>query len=84
MGKAAGSTRGQRGGRRDGRRPAATLEQRSWPVSLGWTVLLVGAGVALSTTVNPLLGRSVHWDWMAGLAPTLFVLAAVALRRRWV
>jgi hypothetical protein len=48
--------------------------QRSWLVSLG-----VAAAV-----VNPLFGRYVHWDWMVGLAPTLYVISVVALRRRWV
>ena len=57
--------------------------KRSWPVSLGWAVALVGTAVAFSAVVNPLFGRSVHWDWMAGLAPTLFVLLTLALRRRW-
>ena len=59
-------------------------ELRSWTVSLGAAVALVGIAVVLSATVNPLFGRSVHWDWMAGLAPTLFVFLALSLRRRWV
>ena len=58
--------------------------QRSWPISLGWAAIVVGAGVVLSAVINPLLGRLVHWDWMAGLAPTLFLVFAVALRRRWI
>lgn len=40
--------------------------------------------VALSAAINPLFGRFVHWDWMAILAPTIFVLVVTALRRRWV
>jgi hypothetical protein len=58
--------------------------QRGWVVSLGWAAAIVGAGVVLSAVINPMLGRLVHWDWMAGLAPTLFLLFAVALRRRWI
>ena len=76
MGKTAGPER------RRGRAAAPTL--RSWPVSALWAAVLVGAGILLSAAVNPLFGRSVHWDWMAGLAPALFALATVALRRRWV
>ena len=76
MGKAAGP-RGRRG-------QAAATTPRSWRVSALWAAAFVGAGILVSATVNPLFGRSVHWDWMAGLAPTLFALAAVALRRRWV
>ncbi|MCI0782067.1 MAG: hypothetical protein J4N93_12295, partial [Chloroflexi bacterium] len=57
--------------------------RRSWPVALGWAGALVGVAVILSAVVNPLFGRYVHWDWMAGLAPTLFVFLTLSLRRRW-
>ena len=53
-------------------------------MSLTWAAVIVGIAILLSATVNPQLGRAVHWDWMAGLAPTLFVAMALALRRRWV
>ena len=46
--------------------------------------MVVGASIAVSAVVNPLFGRYVHWDWMAGLAPTLYVIAVIAVRRRWV
>ena len=49
-------------------------------VSLG----VVGAAIGISAVVKPLFGRYVHCDWMAGLAPTLYVIAAIALWRRWV
>ena len=58
--------------------------KRSWPVALAWAGGLTGGSVMLSAVVNPLFGRLVHWDWMAGLAPTLFFLIAISLRRRWV
>ena len=58
--------------------------QRSWLVSLTVATVVVGALIVVSAVVNPLFGRYVHWDWMAGLAPTLYVAAVVALRRRWV
>ena len=67
--------------RRGKRRRSST---RSWGYSLGYAALVVGAGIVLSVTVNPLLGRSIHWDWMAYLAPTLFAVLTLALRRRWV
>ena len=58
--------------------------QRSWLVSLAVAAAVVGAAIVVSAVVNPLFGRYVHWDWMAGLAPNLYVIAVVALRRRWV
>ncbi|MDA1215392.1 MAG: hypothetical protein O2812_00780 [Chloroflexi bacterium] len=62
----------------------AALGPRSWRLSAVAAVALVTLGVSLSAIINPLLGRYVHWDWMAGLAPALFILALFALRRRWV
>ncbi len=58
--------------------------ERSWLVSLIGATFFVGSGIALSAIINPLFDRFVHWDWMAGLAPTLLVLLTFALRRRWV
>ena len=58
--------------------------KRSWLISAVTALIFVGVGVALSALVNPLLGRYVHWDWMAVVAPTLLVLLTIALRRRWV
>ena len=59
-------------------------ERRGWPVSIVWAVVLVGISVPVSASVNPLFGRNVHWDWMAVLAPSLFILLVFGLRRRWV
>ena len=59
-------------------------ENRSWIVSIPVAAVLVGVGVLLSAVINPLFGRYVHWDWMAILAPILFIAAVAAVRRRWV
>ncbi len=67
-----------------GAMPREVSANRSWPVSLAWAGALVGVAIVLSAVVNPLFGRYVHWDWMAGLAPTLFVVITLSLRRRWV
>jgi hypothetical protein len=39
--------------------------------------------VALSATINPLLGRYLHWDRILVGAPVGLVALALALRRRW-
>jgi hypothetical protein len=57
---------------------------RPWAVSLTWAVVVLAAGITLSATVNPLIGRRVHWDWTGAVGVGLFLLAAVAIRRRWV
>ncbi len=58
--------------------------KRSWLISLGLALAIVGVGVAFSAGVNPLLGRYVHWDWMAGVAPAALALLTLAIHRRWV
>ena len=67
-----------------GAKPSKVVVSRSWPVALAGAGALVGGAIILSAVVNPLFGRYVHWDWMAGLAPTLFVVIAISFRRRWV
>jgi len=62
----------------------ATRVRRGWLASTGQSAAVVAIGVVASATVNPMLGRSVHWDWMAVVAPTLLVVLVIALRRRWV
>ena len=63
---------------------AKTVMLRSWTFSLIWAAVVVGVSIILSATINPLFGRYVHWDWMAGVAPVGFILLTLAFRRRWV
>ncbi|MDA0988305.1 MAG: hypothetical protein O2783_04090 [Chloroflexi bacterium] len=62
---------------------AHATARRGWAVSLGLAAVIVSIGIGLSAVINPLLGRYVHWDWVAGLASALFVALTIALRRRW-
>lgn len=66
------------------RTDAPAIPERGWLVSVFWAALIIGIGIVLSAIINPLLDRSVHWDWMAVLAPVSFALFAWALRHRWV
>jgi len=73
-------------GPRDGKEPErgkAAAAKRGWTASILFSVAVVGVGIAISATVNPLFGRAVHWDWMAVLAPALLVALTMALRNRW-
>jgi hypothetical protein len=63
---------------------AGKTELRNWGVSLAVAAIAVAVLIAISATVNPLFGRYVHWDWMAGVAPVSFTALALAIRRRWV
>jgi hypothetical protein len=57
---------------------------RTWQGSASLTLMIVAVATAASALINPLIGRSVHWDIVAVLMPTLFVLFTVLLRKRWV
>jgi len=59
-------------------------DKRGWWTSIGVAAVTVGVGILLSATVNPVFDRSVHWDWMAAIAPVLFGLLAFGIRRRWI
>ncbi|MAF51543.1 MAG: hypothetical protein FI707_14825 [SAR202 cluster bacterium] len=60
------------------------LVPRGWGISLIWATAIVGISILASATINPLFGRYIHWDWMAGIAPISFILILAAFRRRWV
>lgn len=72
-----GATKDIGGGASEGAR------RRGWAAALAWAGGLASAAIVVGATVNPALGRSVHWDRMSALAVVLFVALAVALRRRW-
>jgi hypothetical protein len=69
------------------KRGAAKKEQqpalRGWPFSLVTSAVIVTISIVASATINPLFGRSVHWDWVAGIVPVSFILMTLAFRRRW-
>jgi hypothetical protein len=68
----------------DGAYSGEATARRGWMASLVLAGAIVAVGIGLSAVINPLLGRYVHWDWVAVLAPTLLIALTIALRRRWV
>ena len=62
----------------------AEAQLRDWRLAVALAGVLTVVAVAVSALVNPLFDRAVHWVWMAYLAPTVFVLSAISLRRRWI
>ena len=58
--------------------------KRGWGTSIGIAAVTVGVGILLSATVNPIFDRSVHWDWMAAIAPVLFGSLVFGIRWRWI
>ncbi len=62
---------------------SAGVEPRSWVISVIVAAVILAITITLSATINPLLGRAVHWDWVAGIAPVSFVAVLLSTRNRW-
>lgn len=58
-----------------------TSKRRSWRSAFALALALTLAAVAFSAVANPLLGRVVHWEIMAVIAPIILALSALMLRR---
>ena len=59
-------------------------KDRGWAASLVWAAVIVAVATAASALITPLLDRTVHWDIVAVLIPTLFVLSPFLFKKRWV
>ena len=70
--------------RRVSAKTAVAAGSRGWGLALFWAAVVVDLTLGASATINPLFGRSAHWDWVAGIAPLSFTVFAIAFRRRWV
>ncbi len=60
------------------------VADRTWTEALKWAVLIVVAATIASAVVNPLIGRTVHWNIMAVLMPALFIAFTFLFKKRWV
>lgn len=60
------------------------VSERRWGEAVLWAAVIVALATAASALINPLIGRTVHWNIVAVLMPALFVLFAVLLKKRWV
>lgn len=65
------------------KKSSVALSKRSWQFSVLVAMAVVAVGVAVSGTLNPMIGRSIHWDWMAAIAPAMFIVLTLGLRNRW-
>ena len=60
------------------------IEEREWGRSVLLAAIIVAAATVASAVINPMLDRVVHWNIVAVLMPTLFVLFTVLFKKRWV
>jgi 4-hydroxybenzoate polyprenyltransferase len=57
---------------------------RKWVEAILSAAVLVVIATAASALINPLLGRTVHWNIVAVLMPSLFIVFALLFKKRWV
>ena len=55
---------------------------RGWPIALGWGVVITVAMLVFAVVVNIWIGRTIHWDWVAGFGALSFVGLSVGRRAR--
>lgn len=60
------------------------VADRTWVEALKWAAIIVVIATVASAVLNPLIGRTVHWNIMAVLMPTLFVAFSFLFKKRWV
>ena len=63
---------------------ASRRDDRDWRSSALLALALVAVATVASAVINPLIDRTVHWDIMVVLMPTLFALFTVLFKKRWV
>jgi hypothetical protein len=60
------------------------VADRTWVEALKWAALIVVIATIASAMLNPLIGRTVHWNIMAVLMPTLFMAFSFLFKKRGV
>ncbi len=58
--------------------------RRTWTSAIVTAAAIVAVATVVSALINPVLGRTVHWNIVAVLMPSLFVLFTLAIKNRWV
>ena len=60
------------------------VPRRTWTSAVLAAAAIVAIATVASALINPVLGRTVHWNIVAVLMPSLFVLFTLAIKNRWV
>ncbi len=55
---------------------------RDWPVAFSYGIVLTVAMLVFAVAVNIWIGRTIHWDWVAGFGFLAFVGLSVGRRAR--
>lgn len=64
-----------------GDRQGGSTERRTWARALLIGLAITAGILALAVTVNPLLGRVVHWEIVGVMAPVILAVSVVSFRR---
>ena len=63
---------------------AKSVADRTWTSSVVLSAAIVAVATLASALINPLLDRVVHWNIVAVLMPSLFVIFVLLFKKRWV
>ncbi|MEE8518775.1 MAG: hypothetical protein V3S98_06595 [Dehalococcoidia bacterium] len=63
---------------------ADSVADRTWTSSVVLSAAIVAIATLASALINPLLDRVVHWNIVAVLMPSLFVIFVLLFKKRWV
>ncbi len=55
---------------------------RGWPIALSWGVVITVVMLVFAVVVNIWIGRTIHWDWVAGFGALSFAGLSVGRRAR--
>ena len=55
---------------------------RDWPVAIGYGLVLTVAMLVFALVVNTWIGRTIHWDWVAGFGFLAFAGLSIGRRAR--
>ena len=61
-----------------------SAKARNWGESLLWAAIIAPVATGAGALINPFLDRTVNWNIVTVLMPTLFVLFSFLLKKRWV
>ena len=63
---------------------ARPVADRNWTSAVVLAAAIVAVATLASALINPLLDRVVHWNIVAVLMPSLFVVFTLLFKKRWV
>ena len=59
-----------------------TEPEREWTMSVLWAVVVTAVILTFAVVVNQLIGRTIHWDWVAIFGSMAFIGLSIGRKAR--